>query len=571
MISVPVLTTARHGEQRIVERVEQAVRPIVEAIVARAPKGWTRAVLHGRAGRGGTMVTGGYTRKGRPDNSGVPHPYEDLMALAEAVREDRGWESVSFEIQCLPSGAYQLVAFHDALTRVTGTDGGFQVVLDPAYRLPQPGECQERGTAAPAGDPELAVARFRTYMERRAAIMGHPEELPPPATPAAIDEAERRIGRRLPADLRALYAIADGDAVGFESRYLFHDSSWLSLKRLVAEYSEWGAGERPWFTWELEWEAVVFDATPADTVRRCGGHPGWLRFATSEDGNYLAVDTDPAREGHPGQIIRTGRDYDDGPHYLGDSITSLLGRYLELLDQGAYEQEDDYLSLLDPAGEHAPRQIIGDLTTPVPPTLQAIHINNVTGLVDLTPLTAATGLRRLHLNRSWTADLTPVRDMPVESLRVGLSGTDLTALTDHPHVSSLDLKTTAPVDLTPLRTAPGLRALDLSEADPEDLTVVADLKNLRYLALTGHQWSTLLDAGAVPHTLAAARLSGADASLDDALAWAARLGLDTGNAVRVGGYERPATEPRGYGVGAGPLGPAIPEPGPTTGDAGDET
>ncbi|MFE1172819.1 hypothetical protein [Streptomyces sp. NPDC058773] len=31
--------------------VEQAVRPVVEAIVAHAPTGWTHAVLHGRAAR----------------------------------------------------------------------------------------------------------------------------------------------------------------------------------------------------------------------------------------------------------------------------------------------------------------------------------------------------------------------------------------------------------------------------------------------------------------------------------------------------------------------------------------
>lgn len=35
--------------------------------------------------------------------------------------------------------------------------------------------------------------------------------------------------------------------------------------------------------------------------------------------------------------------------------------------------------------------------------------------------------------------------------------------------------------------------------------------------------------------LAAARLADAEASLDDALAWAARLGLDTENALRVTG------------------------------------
>ncbi|MFI1398969.1 SMI1/KNR4 family protein [Streptomyces sp. NPDC020681] len=514
--------------------VEQAVRPIVEAIVANAPSGWTDAVLHSKAGPGGTSVTGGYTpRRGRW-NDGVPNPYVELMALALTLREDRGWESVSLEIRCRPSGEYRLVAFHDAVTRVTGTGGGFQVVLDPDYQLPQPGLHQEPCTAAPAGDSELAVTRFRAYLERRATILGQPDELPPPATAAAIDAAERRLGRRLPADLRALYAIADGDGLGYETRGLFRGNTWLSLESLVAERTEW-ASERPWFGWDLEWDSVVFDTTPANTVRRCGGHRGWVRFATSEDGNYLAVDTDPAQDGRPGQIIRTGRDYHDGPSYVAESVTSLLGHYLELLDQGAYEIRGEYISLLEPARAHAPQQIIGDIPDEVPSTIQAIHINDATALVDLAPLTAAPNLRRLHLNRSTTADLTPVRELPVESLRITLDDGNLTALAGHRHLASLDLTTTAPTDLAPLRTVPHLHGLDLSGADVPDPTVLAELTGLRYLSLTGGQWTTLLNEGTVPSTVTAARLADEDSSLDDALAWAARLGLNTENALRVTG------------------------------------
>src|SRR5262249_37617857 len=162
-------------------------------------------------------------------------------------------------------------------------------------------------------------------------------ELPPPATAAAIEEAERRLGHRLPSDLRALYRIAEGDGIGYENRYLFQGNVWLPLQSMVAEQTEWGTGERPWYGWELEWDAVVFAPTPTDTVRRCGGPPGWLCFGSGEDGNFLAVDTVPARDGRPGQIIQAGRDYDEGPAYVADSITSLLGHYLELLDRGAYE------------------------------------------------------------------------------------------------------------------------------------------------------------------------------------------------------------------------------------------
>ncbi|MGY5128207.1 hypothetical protein [Streptomyces nigrescens] len=162
----------------------------------------------------------------------------------------------------------------------------------------------------------------------------------------------------------------------------------------------------------------------------------------------------PARNGRPGQLIRTGRDYDEGPAYLADSVTALLGRYLELLDQGAYERHGDHISLLEPAGDPAPRQIIGEIPDEVPPTLQEIHINNATALVDLAPLTSAPHLRRLHLNRSTTADLTPVRELLVESLCITLDDGNLTPLAGHPHLASLDLTTTVPTDLPPCAPSP---------------------------------------------------------------------------------------------------------------------
>ncbi|WP_414504108.1 hypothetical protein [Streptomyces sp. NEAU-L66] len=128
-----------------------------------------------------------------------------------------------------------------------------------------------------------------------------------------------------------------------------------------------------------------------------------------------------------------------------------------------------------------------------------------------------------------------MRELPVESLCITLDDGSLTPLAGHPHLTSLDLTTTVPTDLAPLRTIPHLRGLDLSRADAPDPTVLADLTELRYLALTGRQWTTLLDMGEVPPSLTAARLADEDATLDDALAWAARLGLPTENALRATG------------------------------------
>lgn len=102
----------------------------------------------------------------------------------------------------------------------------------------------------------------------------------------------------------------------------------------------------------------MFDADPAETVRRCGGHPGWAPFASAEDGNHLAVDLDSAANGRPGQVIGMGRDHDKGPSYFADLVISLLGRYLSLLEQGAYKTYNDFISLPEPASGASPKTFI---------------------------------------------------------------------------------------------------------------------------------------------------------------------------------------------------------------------
>ncbi|MFH9350199.1 hypothetical protein [Kitasatospora sp. NPDC017646] len=63
--------------------------------------------------------------------------------------------------------------------------------------------------------------------------------------------------------------------------------------------------------------------------------------------------------------------------------------------------------------------------------------------------------------------------------------------------------------------------------------MLAELPGLRYLALDSRQWSELLDADRVPPTLAAARLAGPEVTMAEALAWAARLGHGTSEAIRL--------------------------------------
>ncbi|MFG2820478.1 SMI1/KNR4 family protein [Kitasatospora sp. NPDC048365] len=513
--------------------LEDRARRLAAKILAHAPEGWTGAVLTATANAGSIGCAGGYERPGAAfRNPTLPNTFDELRLLAADVRAARGWQEICLEITCRPSGEYRLTVCEDTLTTDPNPDGGALLVLDPDFRPPQPGAAPGGSTVAPAGDPDLAVARLREYVRQRAGLLDEPGELPPPATEAAVAETERLLGTTLPADLRALYRIADGDGGG----YLFDTYGWMPVASLPDAH-RW-VRQAPWFGWELGWHAVVLDADPADTVRRCGGHPGWIPFATGEDGNYLAVDLAPARDGRPGQIVRVGRDFDGGPAYVAESLTALLGEQLELLAAGAYDIDDDFLDLRLPPRRRGPRELIGSTPDQVEPTHQAVHLNDAPSPVDLRPFTAAPALRRLRLNRCSTTDLAPLRELPVEDLRVHLADGDLDPLAGHPHLAALELGSTVPVDLAPLRTVPHLHGLDLAAAVVPDLGVLAELPGLRYLSLERKQWAELIDGGRVPGTLAAARLAGGDVTLDEALDWAARLGHDTG-ALRVTGTADP--------------------------------
>jgi len=430
------------------------------------------------------------------------------------VSTARGWDRTRLEIRCRPSGEFTVVASRETVSRLLGSRPGFQAVLDHSYRLPQPGFAQEQGTTPEAGHPDRAVARLHAYLRRRAEILERTETLPPPVTTAALDDAERRLGRPLPADLRALYLVADGS--GDDALGLFGNLAWMPLTRLLAANADlW---EPVWSGWQSSWNEIVLDADPPGTVRRCHQHPAWLPFATADDGNYLAVDMSPAPAGRLGQVIQIGRDYYDGPLYVADSVTSLLGRYLELLEQGAYEVEEDDPDFID--FTEGPR---------VPSPRSALTTGE----------TAHDGPPILTAGLDPTTDLSSLRTQPVEALRGTPHSGDLAPLEHHQHLTVLDLATVTPVDIAPLRTIPNLRCLDLSQADVLDLTVLADLPDLRYLALTGRQWAALLDQGELPATLAAARLAEREASHDDARIWAQRLGLDSGEPFQIAGTLTP--------------------------------
>ncbi|MEV0132538.1 SMI1/KNR4 family protein [Dactylosporangium sp. NPDC050688] len=354
------------------------------------------------------------------------------------------------------------------------------VVLDPAY----------------AGDPDRAVALL---LEQDGG------DLPPGASEDEIAAAEAKLGHRLPPDLRALFALADGGGTldGWNRYPLAEVTGMYEITSAPAEG-----------TWPGVWDRVVLDADPAGTVRRASGHPGWIPIADDAGGNFLAVDLAPARHGRPGQVINVGVDWSTRPGYVADSVTAVLA--------GPPRQAFRRPNLrLEQRGGEIDLEPLQQL-----PDVQELRLYY--GTVNTAELA---GLHRLrYLAMTAPADLEPLRALPLEHLTVN-AASDLAPLAGHPTLRSLALLDgAAPGDLTPLRTVANLHGLSLARAGVADLAVLADLPSLTYLDLTFEQWQQLrplLDR----IDLHAATLSG-NPTPRQAIAWRALFDADAAETAR---------------------------------------
>ncbi|MBA9004325.1 SMI1/KNR4 family protein [Thermomonospora cellulosilytica] len=489
-------------------------RSLAEAMADAAPDGCTAAVLT-------CDVSAGAARYGlvfeRPDGeirnapplSGLMDRFrEDLRKIVE--RDADG--AAGIEVTVRASGDY---------TAVVSPRGGHQpwpgfgcqiFVIDHDHLPPQPGEEQE-GPAdpAPAGDPEEAVRLLREVLALKQEIVEHAEEPRPPVAP------ERLTALGAPADLAALYGVTDGHPL------MFNGYEWMSLDELRARMD---ARLRWWPGWELGWDDTVLECDPPGTVRRVTGHPRWFPFAHDYGGNYLVADMAPAANGRPGQIVRMGRDYDDGPSYLADSVTGLLRMELNALRRGDYSTlDDEYVELGGPEWEEAAarnareRSIDARRATlaSVGPQVQRLTVHHG-GDLDLDMLRNAPGLCDLQLECR-DPDLRPLLDLPLHRLHLTVDTVDLAPLARHPELRSVTLRTERPVSVAPLATLPRLHGLDLSEAVVADLGKLADIETLRFLMLTEEQWRELRSGTDRLPPLAAAGLAGED-GLERALRWA---------------------------------------------------
>jgi cell wall assembly regulator SMI1 len=457
--TVPVMIAS--GEDDTPGRgASDALRDAARFVFERGPAGWHTAtmwvdlVARGHGGDGVRYLaedgTGLYNPETRHDAIAAP-----MLELFERLAEGTTFRQAVVHLTLDAGGEFDAVARFGLRESGVGSSYTVQlradlppesldpepVVLDPTY----------------AGDPDRAVALL---LEQSGG------NLPPGATEDEITAAEAKLGHRLPPDLRALFALADGGGTldGW-SRYPLAE---------VLDMYEITSAPAP-ASWPGVWNRVILDADPAGTVRRVSGHPGWIPIADDSGGNFLAVDLAPARHGRPGQIIDVGVDWSTRPGYVADSVTALLAGP----PRRSFRRPD--LRLENRGGE------IGLEPLRQQPDVQELRLYY--GTVDTAELA---GLHRLRvLAMTAPADLDPLRGLPVEDLTVNASS-DLTPLAGHPALRSLALNNGAtPADLTPLRTVPNLHGLSFDRAAAADLAVLTELPSLRYLNLTFEQWQQL--------------------------------------------------------------------------------
>ncbi|MGW5867330.1 SMI1/KNR4 family protein [Streptomyces sp. NPDC055239] len=466
-----------------------------------APRGWQRASIsvhadrHGTGGHGAVNVLA--DGRSRPGSVRTPKQMQQVFEL-----DDTGADELAIDLVVYPDGRFEAVTSRAVVRKSGGALGeaDYVYVLQPDVRPPDAGDFQA-GPARllQAGDPQEAVRLLWAYLCKRAEIFGREpgrlecfgDELPAPRDAEEIKDLERALGVRLPDDLRALYAVADGDGGDGGSR-LFDRHPWLRLDQLVALHHAdrwWAAGD----TWKHHTLGSVrserSDGLPHATVRSSADRPGWIIFAESTGGDFLAVDMDPAEGGRPGQVIRIGLHHDNGPVYVADSVTELLRLQLEALERGDY--------LCDAACE----ELWIDAGLPKRRGDTADGAGNGTGSAGA------------------------AADASVHHVQV-TSDAELAALAEHPALAAVTVRSAEPLSLTPLRDCPRLYGLDLSRAAVRDLGAVIGIPGLRYLAMRAEQWHELTQQAGRPPGLAVAVL--ADAPSPGTLAaWAVSLGADS--------------------------------------------
>jgi cell wall assembly regulator SMI1 len=179
---------------------------------------------------------------------------------------------------------------------------------------------------------ERAFAEILAWVDR--AVPGGRDALGlrPPAEPSALDAYEAELGVALPADLRALWLLHDGQ--DGEARWL--PDRWLPVSASRAMRSDL----LPFIVYE--WLELVLEHDPRQ--RALVYHAHRVPLVASDLGDYYAhVDLAPGPAGARGQILLLTSECDFD--VVATGVGELLDRYATLVSSGAPTYDEVWTAL----------------------------------------------------------------------------------------------------------------------------------------------------------------------------------------------------------------------------------
>jgi cell wall assembly regulator SMI1 len=187
--------------------------------------------------------------------------------------------------------------------------------------------------------PNDVTVRVHDAFHRLADSIAGDMMLRPPATEADLTVAEAHLGQQLPADVRALYLLHDGQHqyTAADPRFaagIFTGLPLLPLHDVLFNWDQWEG-------FEAEEDMDDFaSSTPEGFVHPKYSTRGWIPLSHDGGGNHIGVDLNPGPAGTAGQIITFGRD-DDEHQVLAPSLLSYLEQVTALIASGAVTPSDD--------------------------------------------------------------------------------------------------------------------------------------------------------------------------------------------------------------------------------------
>jgi cell wall assembly regulator SMI1/Lon protease-like protein len=188
--------------------------------------------------------------------------------------------------------------------------------------------------AATTTDIEATWKRIVDWLEKNAPRAA--SSLQRGASEAELREFEAAIGQRMPADWRALYRLANGQAYG-EPRIWF-GLDFMNLESSLSEWRSWSAIIASHDEEDLRTEFM--GSYPNGAVRLTHACTGWIPLAADSSGNHFGVDLSPGDVGTSGQIINFGRD-EDLKFVMAQSLGLFLQWMADEMEGGGVAVDDD--------------------------------------------------------------------------------------------------------------------------------------------------------------------------------------------------------------------------------------